>query len=124
MNDLIRVLTISQDEGLLESQAVLLQKAHYQVQTATDYRQIQNIPDREDFEVAVLGQINPTSELDELTRLIRKRWPKTQILILSQVTPPLDDALYDERVDAFHLEEFFAEVARLAARSSVRAGSL
>src|ERR1700694_4434163 len=111
MNDRIRILTISQDEGLLESRAVLLQQAHYQVHTATDYRQIQNIPDREDFEVAVVGQINPASELDELMRLIRKRWPKMQILILAQVTPPLDDALYDERVDAFHLEELFAGVA-------------
>ncbi|HTF65933.1 MAG TPA: hypothetical protein VK638_24915 [Edaphobacter sp.] len=119
MNDLIRILTVSQDERLLESRAALFQKAHYYVRTANDYRQIQSISERENFEVAVLDRIDPASELDELARLIRKRWPKTQILILSKATPPpLDDALYDDCVDAFQVEELFAGVVRLAARST------
>lgn len=117
MNHPIRVLTVNPNKRLLDSRAILLQGFHYQVNTATNYRQIQSIPTPESFEVAVIEHIDTPSELDDVARLIRKRWPKTQILILSCVTPSLDDALYDERVGSFQLDELITEIARLAERS-------
>jgi hypothetical protein len=71
------------------------------------------------FEVAVIEHIDTPSELDYVARLIRKRWPKARILILSCVTPPLDDALYDERVASSQLDELITGIARLAQRSNV-----
>jgi DNA-binding response OmpR family regulator len=78
---------------------VLFQGFHYQVDTATDYSQILDIPTRESFKVAVIEHVRPPSELEDVARLIRRRWSKARILIVSNVTPSLEDALYDERVD-------------------------
>ena len=120
MNHPIRVLTVNSDKRLLDSRALLLQGLHYQVNTATDFFQIQSISNPETFEVAVIEHVDPPSELDYVARLIRKRWPKAQILILSGVTPLLDDALYDERVASSQLDELIEGIAKLAERSSLR----
>jgi hypothetical protein len=119
MHNPIRVLAVNPDRRLLDSRALLLQGFHYQVNTATDYRQVQSIPAPESFEVAVIEQLDPLSELDSVTRLIRTRWPRAKILIFSRGTLLLDDALYDERVDSFQLGELITGIARLAERSTV-----
>jgi hypothetical protein len=119
MNHQIRVLTINPDRRLLDSRAILLQGFHYQVSTATDYRQIQSLPTPESFDVAVIEHIDTPSELDYVARLVRKRWPKAQILVLSPIMPLLDDALYDERVGSCELDELITGIARLAERSIV-----
>jgi hypothetical protein len=67
--------------------------------------------------------MDPASKLRELTQLIRRRWPRTRIVILSQSPPPLEDALYDDRVDALHPGELVTRVVRLAQEAAARLGS-
>jgi hypothetical protein len=46
--------------------------------------------------------LNPALALDELARcaqVVRWRWPAARILVLRAEEPPLEDGLYDERLD-------------------------
>jgi hypothetical protein len=104
---------------LLGSRALLLQRFHYQVKTATDYWKIQSIPPSERFEVAVIEHFDTPSELDYVARLVRKSWQEIQIMILSCVTPFLHDPLYDRSFGSFQLDELIIEIARLAERSTI-----
>jgi DNA-binding response OmpR family regulator len=123
MDDMTRILSIGQDKQLLDTRSLLFQKAHCHVNTALDYQQVYALPDCDEFAVVVVGQMDPASKLRELTQLIRRRWPRTRIVILSQSPPPLEDALYDDRVDALHPGELVARVVRLAQEAAARLGS-
>jgi hypothetical protein len=120
MDDMTRILSIGQDNQLFDTRSLLFQKAHCHINTALDYQQVYALPDCDEFAVVAVGQMDPASKLRELTQLIRRRWPRTRIVILSQSPPPLEDALYDDRLDALHPGELVAGVVRLAQEAAAR----
>lgn len=48
---------------------------------------------------AVLNPALPPDELARCAQVVRWRWPTARILVVRAEGPPIEDALYDERLD-------------------------
>jgi hypothetical protein len=83
--------------------------------SATDCRELWNIPTEETIHVAILHQLLFPFEREEATRLIRRRWPEARIVAIRAGSQILDDALYDDRIlPGGVTEELVALVERLS----------
>jgi hypothetical protein len=56
------------------------------------------MPEAERVDAAILHSTLTPLELDDASRLIRRRWPAARILVIREGSEFLDDALYDDRV--------------------------
>jgi hypothetical protein len=92
----------------------LLEVPNAQISLAPGYRELWAIPQEEDIQVVTLHDSLPSFELEAACRLIRRRWPRAQILILRSRACSLDDALYDDVVASTEaLETLLAAIQRL-----------
>jgi hypothetical protein len=76
----------------------LLQLRNCRLTIATDYRELWVIPAQDNIDVAILHQTLLPFELEEASRLIRRRWPGAKTLVIRSGTEFLEDALYDDRL--------------------------
>jgi hypothetical protein len=65
---------------------------------AREYSDVLNIRETARFAVAVLEASIPVSHLRQTAEYIRRKWPRTVIVLLGDSAEGLDDALYDHRV--------------------------
>jgi hypothetical protein len=77
----------------------LLQTPSFRLSIASDYRELWMIPRLQSVQVVVLHNTFSSSELEEVGRFVRRRWPRAGILVVHRGGDFLDDALYDDRVD-------------------------
>jgi hypothetical protein len=77
----------------------LLDVASLRLTIATGYQKLWGMPMQESIQVAILHNTLSSFELDAASRLIRRRWPHTRILVVSRGESLLQDALYDDRVE-------------------------
>ncbi len=94
----IHVLFVgSVDFGSLVHDA-LLDGPKYRLSIAPDYRALWVTPKGEPIHLVILHNSLSSSELEDATRLVRKQWPHSRILLIRANEGSLDDALYDDRV--------------------------
>ena len=77
---------------------VLLELPNFRLSIARDYSGLWAIPKQELIHVAILHNTFSSSELEDLCRFIRRRWPHAGILMIHRGEGFLDDTLYDDRV--------------------------
>jgi hypothetical protein len=115
MKSSLRILSIGVMEPLRVAYDIYLRQHRCELATATDYRELYALPTEEKWEVAVLYYSLSQDEMRESAHFIRRRWPKTRILIMHAETPRMDDALYDDRVvPGVNPDVLLAVVDRLA----------
>jgi hypothetical protein len=76
----------------------LLSISNFQFSFVADYRELWAAPPIETLQLAVLFDSLHSFELEASCRLIRRRWPKAQILIFRSRMESLDKSLYDVRL--------------------------
>jgi hypothetical protein len=81
---------------------------------ATDYRKLWGIAAQESIHVAVLHDTLTSFELEAACRLIRQRWPRAKILLVSRRESSLDDCLYDDRAPTVAPDLLAPTIERLA----------
>ena len=111
----IHVLSVGPvDRGCLVHDA-LLRRVHTRLSITPDYRRLWMLSKQESFHVAVLHNALSQLELEEISQLIRRKWPQARILVIRYGEGFLDDALYDERLTpAAPVEMLYATIDRLA----------
>ena len=92
----------------------LLDGASFHLSVATDYRKLWGIPVHESIHVAVLHDTLSSFELEAACRLIRQRWPRAKILLISRRESSLDDGLYDDRAPTAAPDLLVTTIERLA----------
>jgi len=98
MTAAIHVLSVgSVDEGSVVHDT-LLDGSNFRLTIATDYRKLWGMPTQESIHVAILHNTLSSFELEAACQLIRRRWPRARILVVSSGESILEDALYDDRV--------------------------
>jgi DNA-binding NtrC family response regulator len=111
----IRVLSVGSEESIRTMYGALFGRCEYELITAAKYRELFAIPAHEDIQIAVLNDTLSREELAAVAQLIRCRWPPARILVVCTKVPPIEDALYDDRVlPGLPPELLFATIARLA----------
>jgi hypothetical protein len=70
----------------------------FRLSIAPNYRELWVIPRNESIQLIILHSTLSPSELEQATRLVRKQWPDTRILLIRTSEGSLDDPLYDDRV--------------------------
>jgi hypothetical protein len=86
------------DRGSMVHDA-LLDGANFRLTITTDYRELWGMPTQESIQVAILYNTLSSFELEAASRLIRRRWPHSSILVVSRGKSFLEGALYDDRVE-------------------------
>jgi hypothetical protein len=76
----------------------LLDGSNFRLTITTDYRELWGTSTQESIQVAILHNSLSAFESEAACRLIRRRWPHTKILVVSNRESILEDALYDDRV--------------------------
>jgi hypothetical protein len=76
----------------------LLDGSNFRLTITTDYRELWGTSTHESIQVAILHNTLSPFESETVCRLIRRRWPHTRILVISNRESILEDALYDDRV--------------------------
>jgi DNA-binding NtrC family response regulator len=115
MKATFRVLSVGSEESIRTTYGALFGRPEYELITATKYRELFAIPAHEDIQIAVLNETLSREELVAVAQLIRWRWTPARILVVCSKVPPIDDALYDDRVvPGLPQELLFTAIARLA----------
>jgi DNA-binding response OmpR family regulator len=90
-----RLLVISKNPELAEERRTLLQRTGYEVVGANNFRQVQEICERGDFHIAIIGYSIPPKEKRRIWAELITRCPHAPILELFDGTAPhLADAQY------------------------------
>jgi hypothetical protein len=76
----------------------LLGGSNFRLTITADYRKLWETSTQESIQVAILHNTLSAFESEAVCRLIRRRWPHTRILVISNRESILEDALYDDRV--------------------------
>jgi len=95
MRPLIRVLSIGPRDACDVIRDALLQRQRCRLSISTCFRELCTLPTEEEFEIAILHPHSP-SEFHDVGGYIRRKWPRTKILVISKTAEDLDDPLYDE----------------------------
>jgi hypothetical protein len=114
MSKTIHVLSVGPvDRGSMVHDA-LRDGASFRLTIATDYRKLWGITAHESIHVAVLHDTLSSFELEAACRLIRQRWPRAKILLVSRQESSLDDGLYDDRAPTAAPDLLIPTIERLA----------
>jgi hypothetical protein len=111
----IHVLSVGPvDRGSIVHDA-LLHRSNFHLTIATDYRELWRTTTQESIQIAILHNTLSAFETEAACRLIRRRWLRARILVVSVVESNLEDALYDDRVaPSVSPEVLFTTIERLA----------
>ena len=106
-------LLVDPDLSLLEARKLVLSTANYSVRIASAPRDVFQLQPEEDPQIVVLSDTLGSFQLQAVAEYVRHRWPRARILILGNAVPALEDALYDDSVEArFDAADFLAVVRR------------
>lgn len=120
-----RILLVDDEPGILQTLRIVLTADGYAVETAWSSKEAWGLLNQGDFDLVVTDFNMPGMKGDELARLIKERWPKTPVVMLSGSaeilralgTPlPGVDALIGK---PFNMIEFRGEIARLLAEDEI-----
>lgn len=75
----------------------LLNVLNARLSMVTDCRRLWEMPEHGEIHLVILHDTLSSPELDQTSRLIRRRWPQAKILVIRAGEDFLEDALYDER---------------------------
>ena len=85
--------------------------------TVADYRDLDGIPQKASYQVAVLHDSLSLNALRDVAHFIRGRWPRAKILVMRQGAWRTDDTLYDMcLVTGTNPDLLFAAIDRLSCR--------
>jgi DNA-binding NtrC family response regulator len=122
-----RILLVDDEPGILQTLRIILTADKYAVQTARNSKEAWGVLNRHGFDLVVTDFNMPGTKGDELARLIKQRWPKTAVVVLSGSAEilrhsgralPGVDALIGK---PFNLTGFRREIARLLQEDRVSA---
>jgi CheY-like chemotaxis protein len=88
------VLCTGVDQSLLQTRKLILEKAGHTVVTATDERDVISACQKNEFDVAVIGQTVSVKIKPKIAEIVRQHCPKAKVLELyqSHAGKALDDA--------------------------------
>jgi len=92
---IIHVLSIGSQDACDVLRDALLRRQRCRLLSATCFRDLCTLPTEEEFEIAILYP-HSSSEFHDVGGYIRRKWPRTKILVISKTAEDLDDPLYDE----------------------------
>lgn len=116
MKPSIRFLSVGLKQPLDVAHGSLLMGRPCEITQIMHRRELDTVHANEDYDVAVLGEALSKEKLVEAARLIRRRWPHTNILAISAEPLDIDDALYDDRIaSGYNARILVEEVLRLTA---------
>jgi DNA-binding NtrC family response regulator len=119
-----RILLVDDEPGILQALRIILTGKGYEVETAWSTKEAWGILDQDNFDLVVTDFNMPGMKGDELARLIKERWPKFPVVMLSGSVEilrasgralPGVDALIGK---PFNMIEFCGEIARLLEEAS------
>jgi hypothetical protein len=85
----------------------------------TTSTQLWEMPEHDVIHLAILHDTLSSSELEESSRLIRRRWPQARILVIRAGEEFLEDALYDDRAaPSISSEALLTRIEEILARVS------
>jgi hypothetical protein len=114
MKPSIRVLSVGLQQPLDIAYGSVLVGCPCEITQVLHRGELDTIRANEDYDVAVLGEGLSKEKFIEAARLIRRRWPRANILAISTKPLNIDDALYDDRiVSGYSAKVLVAEVLRL-----------
>ncbi len=93
----LHALSVGFPESNNPVREALLQRHKCRLMVASSMEDLYAIQSLEQIDVAVLHSSLSKSELRNCASYIRRHWPRTRILLLSQEDEILDDPLYDEK---------------------------
>lgn len=110
----VRILSVGLDQSLDMAYGALLVGRPCEITTVRHRGELNEMPTNENFDVAILGEQLPNDRLVETASVIRRRWPRANILAVSSRPLGIDDTLYDERIlPGYSAKVLIAEVLRL-----------
>ena len=78
-----RILLVDDEPGILQALRIILTGKGYEVETAWSTKEAWGILDQDNFDLVVTDFNMPGMKGDELARLIKERWPKFPVVMLS-----------------------------------------
>lgn len=94
----LHVLYVGPLDGTYAIYETLCEAPGLRFSVAVDYHAVWLIQRPQSIDLAILHSSLSNSEIDDLTRYLRRKWPHVRILLIRDNAEFLDDALYDERL--------------------------
>ena len=114
MKPSVHILSVGLRESLDMAYGALLLGCPCKITRVLDRGDLDTINASEDYDVAVLGEALSKEKLIETARLIRRRWRRANIVVVSANQLDIEDALYDDRIlPGYSTNVLVAEVLRL-----------
>jgi len=98
MKAILHVLSIGAEDSCNTVRDALLQRRNCGLCVVTSLWDLYAIHQQNSFDIATLHQTLSRREVRDASEYIRRRWPRTKILVICAETEFLDDPLYDEWV--------------------------
>jgi hypothetical protein len=98
MKTTLDVLSIGSQDSCNTVRDVLLQRHNCRLSVVTSLWNMYAIPERNNFDIAILHHTLSRLEVRNASEHIRRRWPGAKILVISAEMDAPDDPLYDERL--------------------------
>ena len=94
----IHLLSVGRIEPGSLIRDAILDRSDFVISFAKDYRELWIASKEEEVHIVLIHNSLCSFELEEAARLVRRRWPKAQILIIRSGEVALEDVLYDDRL--------------------------
>jgi hypothetical protein len=106
-------LLVDPDLHLFSTSKVILSGLSYSVFSACSFGDVFDLQPQREPHIAVLSEKLGPAQLPAVAVYIRRRWPRTRILVVGRASSLLEDQLYDENVaGGCNPAEFRAAVER------------
>jgi len=119
--DALRVLSVGEEQAGSLVLDALAEQHDFSVVFAKDFQDLWVVPRALPIQVCVLHPTLGLFELEEVCRMIRRRWPGASIVVIRGGENTLEDALFDERLHPPVVPELLlSTVLRMSAAQSDR----
>jgi len=115
MGAILHALLIGSVDSFNTVREALRKRYNCQISVGTGVWDLCAIPQQQkSFDIAILHDTLPQCEVRKASEYIRRRWPRTRILVISVEAEVLDDPLYDEWMTPDRSPDFlFAMIEQL-----------